>query len=274
MNEKQRISTRTKIPVDFFNFLLKECFGKDLIKEEDYKNLITSIIYPLYYQFANITSLGGIILIKGMFPEKEPLMLASEESLQVWKEYLKTSKREKEFEFGVSHDIFRRMVGISYHGYEIMEFDEKGITDEEILNKITENALAYYYCCLSQINQGKRIGYVGYKRGKPDLEGKFTELDMQEFIPNYDNKKTFSIDENDFLDNMSEEEAGERLVDMISDFHEELNTHKRTSVLTKMLKQIGKYSSKVGWDSSEWLKKTTGKDYESFLNSLENPYKN
>jgi len=92
---------------------------------------------------------------------------------------------------------------------------------------------------------------------------------MQKFIPNYDKKKAFSIDEDDFLHNVPKEEIGERLTDMISDFHKELNTDGKKSVLLRMLKRIKKYSDRLSWDPTDWLRKTTGKDYESLLKNME-----
>jgi len=164
MKQEDRINTRIKVPVDLFDPLLKECFGKNLITG-NYMDLVIYNLFPLYYQFANMTSLGSIIVAKAMLPEKEPPMLASFEFLLGYKAYLKTSKIEKEFEFSVPYDIFGRMRSISYHGYEIMEFKEKGITNGEVLKEITENALAYYYWCLLQISGGKRIGSVEYRMG-------------------------------------------------------------------------------------------------------------
>lgn len=249
---KRYIKTIIEFPSSILSPLVKICFGEDVEEEHCYKKII-STIFPLYYQFENITGLGNIVLAKDML-NKDVNMLSSAYSLKDYRTEIENSLENKSLFFKVSDKILSIMMSVSYHRWEIMEFEEQGITDEEILFDISENSFAYYYWCLSRISEGKRIGRIGYKNRLPDLEGDFNELDMQKFIPKYDEKKSFSFEEKDVLCNASDEEIQERFLEMMGDFKKAIKNKENENVLLKMSKQIEMYSSKLKWDPDKFFK--------------------
>ncbi len=248
----ETINSTLDIPVDYFDSLLEDCFGESL-GTSNYKDLIIVNMFPVYYQFANMTSLGHPVIGKKEFLEENVPTLTSIDSLSVYKALLNNSEINAEIGFSIPYKMFRVLRSVTYHGYEIMDFEDKGISDEEVLHNIGENALAYYYWCLTCISDGRRIGTVGYKNGEIDFD-EFVEFDMQRFVPNYNEKKSFSFDEDEFLRSGSDEEIGNALVDFMADFKNAYKKGESGFVLNKLLEKIKKYSSRLHYDYNGWIK--------------------
>jgi hypothetical protein len=186
MDESSLVKTVVEIPTDVLDPLVKFVFdGTGYNDDEVYSQLVIPNLFPLYYQFRNVTDSGNIIMAVGMSKKEEIQMLDSEKSLDPFKGYLKKSPGTRLVELGISNGIFSAMRGVSYRFSEIMEFQKEGIVDGAILGIIFNNSLAYFYWCLSNISKGKRIGYIRNRNGSPDLNDRFHEMDMQRFIPGY-----------------------------------------------------------------------------------------
>lgn len=183
-------------------------------------------------------------------------MLESRLSLRPIKEYLSRSSKEHfPLKFNIYFPPFEALLSLSYSKKEIMKLRKEEVKNKYLLRGIFDFATAYYYWCLSNIVDGRRIGCIGYcKNRKPNINGDFYEFDtMQKFIPSYDEMKAFSFSERDFLINASKEEVGDRLVDILSDFKIEMERN-NFSVLARMTKQIKEYGKKLEWNPTEFFR--------------------
>jgi hypothetical protein len=186
--ENRLVKTIIGIPTDIFDPLVKFSFDKRY-NEVVYTGFIIPNLFPLYYHFKNITDLGNIIMAKTMGREKDIPMLFSEKSLEPFKAHLKTSKKTRLMELGIDNRIFNLMRSVSYSGSDIMKFQMEGALDGGVLGAILDNSLAYFYWCISKVCEGRRIGYIKDHDGVPDMRDKFHEMNMQMFIPGYNEMK-------------------------------------------------------------------------------------
>jgi hypothetical protein len=242
-------------PAGEFNPLIEKCFGHRLANSY-LEELVFDDIFPLYQQFLTMTKKGWAITTRDSFIEKNPPLLELKSDLRPIKKYLsKSTKKHFSFDFRVSSDFFEVLLNLSYSKEEIIKMSDMGVKRRYLSEGILNFATAYHYWCLSNIANGKRIGCVGYCRnGNPNVYGDFFELDtMQQFIPAYDKLKAYSFSERDFLINDSEEEVGDRLVNLLSDFRREYKTS-NLHVLVKMAKQIKEYGKRLEWNPSEFFK--------------------
>ena len=254
---KDDICTKIEVPLDLINILPKKNLREDLKTLEEG-------IFPIYSQFSKTINSKKVIIARGMFFEEKPSILTSADCLIPYKRFLRNHFKKKiKVKFHATYEEFIDICRIDYCNEGIINFGEEK-QKEDVLKKIVENALAYYYWCWKNINQRKRIGFIGYTNGELDLSENFKEFEMQRFFPDYDYKKAFSLDENDFLCNAPERQIGEQFVEIICDFKEELKNKKRKSVLLWRLKQIEEYSSRLKYNSKGLVEKIVGKDFESF----------
>lgn len=241
------INTKFRMPVSMLNPLVEKCFGD--CSPESYASLITSLV-PLYNQFKVVTDLGGVITTKTMFNDKTSDNLTSDISLRLYRKHLKLSKENNPCELELDYGSFSRTKSSLYHRYEMIEFEEKGVSEEEILKRIIEKSKAYSYWCMLRISEEKRIG-VSNKGGIMDTKGNFHELNMQQFFPNYDRLKAFSIDEDDFLYNAEEKEIRERFEEYILDFRDAIKNKKSEFILKRSSDQIKKYAAALKANAEE-----------------------
>lgn len=255
-------------PADEFNPLIKKCLDCNL-KNSYIDDLLFSRLFSSYGQFLNMTNKGYTVIGKTYREEENPPMLERRESLRPIKDYLERTSR-KYFIIGLEtgSDVFETLLNLSYSKEKIAEFKKRGVRNKNLLEGIFDFAIAYYYWCLSSVADGRRIGIVNsiknnqpvidkrfYKERIPDIHGDFYEFDMmQRLIPSYNRMKAFSFSERDFLINASDEEVGNRLVEILSDFKQECNKENNPYVLAKMAKQIKEYGIKLEWDPSEFFK--------------------
>ena len=252
---KRKIPCYANFPTGEFSSLIKKCFGYTL-NMYDLDDLIFSRIFPLYHQFLHAINKEGAVIAKNSYNERNPPLLESRLSLRPIKEYLSRSSKEHfPIKFNVFFPAFEAMLNLSYSEEEIKKLRERKIKNRYLSKGIFDFASAYHYWCLSNIIDGRRIGVVNYcKNGEPNIDGDFYEFDnIQEFIPTYDEKKAFSFSERDFLINASQEEVGDRLVDILSDFKTEMGRN-NPSVLAKIARQIKEYGKRLEWNPTEFFK--------------------
>jgi hypothetical protein len=246
--EKEVVEGSVDIPIDFFKPLVEKCIG--YMPEEEYKTLLEKF-FPMYYIFKNETRLGRAIVARGMFDDDFSL-LTSSSSLMPFKTFLRTGHDIKTIEYWLSYNFFNPLKNTSFSSMDLMNFEKSGVTDREILGFISEDSKAYFYWCMLNINNGKRIGKVPNRKGIPEIDN-FYELDMQEFFPHYNELKAYSVDLGDFLRNAPKEELEERLLDLISDFKKDVKNRPEISHLASLLYQIGAYAYHLNWSPEDYI---------------------
>ena len=248
-------------PAGEFSPLVKECFEHRL-NLDNLSSFIFDKIFPMYHQFLQMINKGYVVIAKNSREEKKPPILEEISSLKPFKEYLSRSSKEHfPMRLRIYPKPFEALLSLSYSEKEIMKFRKKGVKKMYLLDGIFDFATAYSYWCLSNIVEGRRIGVVAYcKNGEPNINGDFCEFNtMQRFIPSYDRMKAFSFSERDFLMNASREEIGDRLVDILSDFGQEVKKKDNSFVLAKMAKQIKEYGKRLEWNPAEFFKSIEGR---------------
>jgi hypothetical protein len=253
MDEKRKVMESVEIPLDIFEPLIKECFN-EYLSPDNAEQLVLNHIYPLYKDFNMYLKHDSAVIARGLFPSKDDSCLISIDSLIPYTNVIKASELSIEVRLTKWNGKYHCLLNIFYDESDMEQFQKEKYPESKILSEITEKALAYYYWCLLNISNGKRIGLVAHNEKQPDITGKFMELMMDLHFPLYDKKKAYSFEVDDYLRNASEAEIGDRLVDMISDFKEEYKMHGNTSVLTQMQIQIEKFGKRLKWDSSKFFK--------------------
>jgi hypothetical protein len=243
-------------PAGEFSPLVKECFERTL-NLNNLDSFVFDKVFPIYHQFLHMINQGYAVIAKNSGEEKSPPLLESISSLKPTREYLERSSEEHlPMQLKIYPQPFEVLLNLSYPEKEIINFRKKGVKNRYLLEGIFDFATAYSYWCLSNIIEGKRIGVVEYcKNGEPNINGDFYEFDMmQRFFPSYNRMKAFSFSERDFLINASRKEIGDRLVDILSDFGQEVKKKNNSFVLARMTKQIKEYGKRLEWNPAEFFK--------------------
>lgn len=253
METAKMLQSRIDIPLDKFSRLIKENCSEEL-NENNCLDLVVRNMFYLYSHFSKTTSSHYIYASKGLCKEDSMLVLDSPAELRPYRKHLEKSSAILEFDYSIDYNYFVDLCNTVFHGNEIQRLENKKISARDNLDYIAQNALALYYWVNVQILDRKRIGVIGCRDGKPNPQGFFRELELNKIICNYDAKKSYCLEEEDFLFNASPEEIGERLVDLIGDFNNELNDNGRTALLYRYKSKIEYYSLFVGWNSADFFK--------------------
>lgn len=237
MKSEKNVEVPLVIPRGIMSPLMDICIGGS--STADYILLLTEIP-SIYRQFKTSMNTGRVITTRDI-ENNERSFLRSERSLWIYKTFLDDSEERYALTFGIELDELINMKNDCFLGNEIATFERKGISDEQLLYAITRNSIAYTYWCMLGIGQGRRIGDVGYKNKRPDLDGPFLEFDMQRFFKNYNQLKSLSFDEDDFLCNASKTDIERRFKDYISIFKDYTQKGKNDSA-SRVSSKLEKYA--------------------------------
>ena len=151
METKEKLKAKIAIPLDSFSTLIQENCGEEL-NENNCIDLVIRNMFSLYSHFSNTTSLGFIYASKGLFKDEPMDMLDSPVSLRPFRKHLSKSSNAMKFIYSMDYDYYTVLQSTVFHGYEIMNFQEKGVSDSAILNIMSKNALALDYWVLFHVN--------------------------------------------------------------------------------------------------------------------------
>jgi len=262
VKNRKYVKTDITFPTSLFYPLVKSCFSTRIKRKNCYKFVIPDVL-QLHFMFSNFKGLGKLIASKSTMGKYN--FVPSDENLSEYKEKIKNCYETTVLTLKVPYETFIKTRSACYHGGDIMNFKEKGISDETILKEIDEDALAYTYWCMSEIRKGKRIGVMAYKRGHPDKLGNypkkgspdldtFVELPMQCFFPKYNKKKGFCIEDADFIVN-APKRSEEFFLEMLSYFKKGISENKDKEFLHFLENKIRFYSVRLDWDCNKFFKK-------------------
>ena len=254
---KKTVRAHIKFP-GILDDYIKSCFGM-FTEQREYHYLLSNNLLDSFYRFTEELSLGKRVVSVDMFDEVQS-SLDSISSLSDSLRELDRQKTDRTIQVKVPEETYSLMA-YSFGKIDSDDSWKADANDEGVLMHIADLSVAYAHWCMREIISSRKIGATSLLN-TPHLGLEFEELPMGEYYPKYEELRPFSLDEEEFLRKASKREIKNRLVDLISDFKQDIVKGNSEYVLSKMSGRIRRHAQVLQWNPESFLKRARSKSAE------------